>query len=267
MNSDSQYLIGHSHHVCEDYALSGFYEKMYYAIIADGCSSSQDVDIGARVLAKSAEGVIRSVYEHHYQPHYYWDIVGKMIVSNAQKTIRSLGVPDTALDSTLLFIVGYENSPIVNMFAYGDGVFSYYDFDDKLHVIDIEYESGAPYYLSYLLDKQRQEGYHQQFSGDVLITHYIENHIGELETYNRMNEYVGFELCFSAQPKGYISALSDGVKTFHGLDFPNVMKDFMGFKNSQGEFVKRRMNALKRRYDRDGLKHDDDISMASIFIG
>jgi len=101
MNSDSQYLIGHSHHVCEDYALSGFYNGLHYAIVADGCSASKDVDIGARVLAKSAEGVIRSVYEHHYQPHYYWDIVGKMIISNAQKTIRSLGVPDTALDSTL----------------------------------------------------------------------------------------------------------------------------------------------------------------------
>lgn len=267
MNSDSQYLIGHSHHVCEDYALSGFYEGLHYAIISDGCSSSQDVDIGARVLAKSAEGVIRSVYEHHYQPHYYWDIVGKMIVSNAQKTIRSLGVPDTALDSTLLFVIGYEDSPNVNMFAYGDGVFSYYDFDDKLHVIEIEYESGAPYYLSYRLDEQRRNGYNQQYPGAVGIIHYIENYNGELEVQNRMEEWTHFELCFSAQPNGYVSALSDGVKTYKGLDFPNVMKDFMGFKNSQGEFVKRRMNALKRRYDRDGLKHDDDISMASIFIG
>ncbi len=52
MNTDCFYSIGHSHKVCEDYALSGTIgDTLAYAVVCDGCSSSKQVDVGARLLA------------------------------------------------------------------------------------------------------------------------------------------------------------------------------------------------------------------------
>jgi len=269
MNVDHQFFIGHSHHVCEDYALSGNHKGLYYGIVADGCSSSEDVDIGARILAKSAEGVIKTVYDGAEHPQFYWDVFGKMIISNAQRTMRSLGVPDTSLDATLLFIIGNERHDFFSIFAYGDGIISYYDSDGLLHVYDIEYESGAPFYLSYLLDEDRRVGYANQFRGDLITTHYKENDNGELIIFHKTKESYNAGICFNVQVSSYVSVLSDGVKTFHTPEFQfiTVMKEFMGFKNNQGDFVKRRMNAIKRRCDKEGIKYNDDISMASIYLG
>jgi len=267
MNSDSHFLIGHSHNVCEDYALSGKHDDLHYAIVSDGCSASKDVDIGARILAKTAESVIKAVYTHPYQPHYYWNIIGSMIISNAQRTIRSLGIADTALDATLLFAVGYEDRESFSLFAYGDGSFSYYDIDNKLHIIDIEYESGAPYYLSYRLDKQRQEGYRENFPGKVNINHYYENDDGKLDIKVGSVEHYDFEFCLDVPVGSYISVFSDGTHTFSGLKFTETAKEFMNFKNHTGDFVKRRMNVIKRRCDKEGIKYSDDVSMASIYVG
>ena len=266
MNSDSHFLIGNSHHICEDYALSGQKGKIHYAIVADGCSASNDVDIGARILAKTAESVINVVYESHYLSQFYWDMIGRMIISNAQKTIRSLGVSDTALDSTLLFAIGIEGQKQISIFVYGDGAFAYYDFDNKLHVIDIEYISGAPYYLSCRLNEERKNGYFQQYPDEVIVTHYIENETGNLEVYHRLTQPNYFELCFDIHAENYISVLSDGVKTFQGMDFLDTATEFMSFKNHTGEFVKRRMNAIKRKCDKEGIKYQDDISMAGIYL-
>ena len=55
MNADHYYTIGNSHSVCQDYAISGLVENGAYAILSDGCSSSPDVDVGARMLSLSAK--------------------------------------------------------------------------------------------------------------------------------------------------------------------------------------------------------------------
>lgn len=56
MNSDCYFEIGHSHTICQDYALTGkINDVLSYAIISDGCSSSPLVDVGARLLAHSAK--------------------------------------------------------------------------------------------------------------------------------------------------------------------------------------------------------------------
>ena len=61
MNTDCYYEIGHSHIFCEDYALAGIVNNIGYAIVSDGCSSSDNVDVGARVLAHIAKVFLRNL--------------------------------------------------------------------------------------------------------------------------------------------------------------------------------------------------------------
>ncbi|HYO91642.1 MAG TPA: hypothetical protein VEQ40_08400, partial [Pyrinomonadaceae bacterium] len=69
MNADSAFLIGATHAVCQDYAVAGNgtpderaavsnLQANPYVILSDGCSSSPDTDIGARLLVKAAEQVL-----------------------------------------------------------------------------------------------------------------------------------------------------------------------------------------------------------------
>ncbi|MFN2514557.1 MAG: protein phosphatase 2C domain-containing protein, partial [Pyrinomonadaceae bacterium] len=69
MNVDSAFIIGATHAVCQDYAVAGNGLPTHqardenspaapYLILSDGCSSSPDTDIGARLLVKAAEQIL-----------------------------------------------------------------------------------------------------------------------------------------------------------------------------------------------------------------
>ena len=54
-NADAFFSIGKTHMVCEDYARAGTQQNgLPYALVCDGCSSSPDTDIGARLLGMAA---------------------------------------------------------------------------------------------------------------------------------------------------------------------------------------------------------------------
>ena len=66
MNEDCYFEIGHSHTICEDYALTGkINENLSYAIVCDGCSASDTVDLGARILAHTAREYLISYYQKY----------------------------------------------------------------------------------------------------------------------------------------------------------------------------------------------------------
>ena len=62
MNTDFYYEIGHSHTICEDYAIAGkFASDISFAIVCDGCSASPHVDVGARIIAHSAQKGLKCI--------------------------------------------------------------------------------------------------------------------------------------------------------------------------------------------------------------
>ena len=50
MNSDSVFVKGYGHEVCEDYA----YNTGDKVVISDGCSSADNTDIGSRLIARTS---------------------------------------------------------------------------------------------------------------------------------------------------------------------------------------------------------------------
>jgi len=61
MNDDSIFTIGKTHRICQDYAHTGNKNGMFYAILSDGCSSSEHTDLGSRIMVKTAEKYIEEI--------------------------------------------------------------------------------------------------------------------------------------------------------------------------------------------------------------
>jgi hypothetical protein len=90
-------------------------------------------------------------------------------------------------------------------------------------------------------------------------------------------EYIGLEVhhheFLSEEYRPVIAAVfSDGVKSFvdeqrQEVSTLEVIRSLMNFKGFKGEFVKRRMQGFLKSARKRGWKHDDDLSMAAIYLG
>ena len=142
--------MGHDHYICEDYSLAEVIGNIAYAIVCDGCSASDDVDMGSRCLAMSAKRELR------INPDIF-SFDGKAAITNAQRVMDIFPyLSPQFLDATLLVAAVKNHHLMVQM--YGDGVMVHRK-KDSIVAIHIELSSGAPDYLSYHLDPQRKQAY------------------------------------------------------------------------------------------------------------
>jgi hypothetical protein len=277
--TDAAYHIGDDHTVCQDYAFSGVTEdKLAFAILCDGCSASQNVDVGARILAhiafscmSSFNGLTADLTNEAYEDF------GNIVILQAKTLIESLphlGID--CLDSTLL--VAVTNGKQHHIYAYGDGAIV---LKHKTHtdITWINFRSGAPWYLTYLLSDNNRTSYHKQFDQHKDVYHAsYDNKSGE------GYDAATFEMPYDApthivldttetQDIDTIVLMSDGLKDFYNVfaDKPSeniplarAALDLSGFKNFSKDFVQRRMQAFQRNRLVQKIKHLDDISMAAI---
>lgn len=258
MNVNSTYSIGKDHITCEDYAISGNDGELAYAIVCDGCSASPDVDFGARVIAKSAEFMIKS---YHNDNEVDYNLMGKMIIAKAKKIFEIFPtLHSQALDATLLMAWVKNNK--LRIFTYGDGIVVLRN-KYGTHAHQIHLTSGAPDYLSYYLNIDRKWAYDD-----------LENNIKELWTLDGVINYNPFDyipLDFPVEAGDTVSVISDGINSFRRSDntpipWRELVDEFTGYKTTEGEFVLRRINAFKRKCLKEGITHYDDISVSSIVI-
>lgn len=258
MNANSTFQIGKDHTVCEDYALSGIKGDLAYAIVCDGCSASPDVDFGARCLAMSAKRELR----------LNDDVLafdGKKAIANAERIIEVFPyISPSFLDATLL--VACLNKKHLTLYMYGDGVMVHRS-KDRLVSAHVQLPSGAPDYLSYHLDPLRKESYLKMEDNEKKIT-LRENDTESTRTYEPFNPFI-----YDCQVSDgdTISVISDGINSFRradntAVDWRELVNEFTGFKNFEGEFVLRRISAFKRKFTKENWHHFDDISIASIVV-
>ena len=150
MNANHHFEIGKEHVICEDYALSDASSTCAYAIVCDGCSSSPDVDFGARALALSAKRTLLRIGGGEMQA----DIFGKITIRNLEHIGDTVPLHPQALDATLLMAFVKDKNFKAHMF--GDGVF-FHKSATTLRVVHVEFEPNGegkvcPAYLSYYLD-------------------------------------------------------------------------------------------------------------------
>ena len=261
MNIDNDYTIGHDHVICEDYSLS-YVDAQFgdaVAVVCDGCSASIDVDLGARILAKSAQNTILL----HGLLDY--DLFGATTILNAKKIFDVLPtLHQQALDATLL--IAYVKDGLMTCYMYGDGVFIHKS-KNNTRLVHIDFLSGAPAYLSYNLDPKRKERYNTEAN---MSKHVVDTIDGSFEP-KSLNPFQPVIITSPVNDGDIISVCSDGINSFRKADnepisWKDLVEEYAGYKNFTGEFVKRRMNAFKRKCAKELTTHSDDISVASIII-
>jgi hypothetical protein len=233
MNTDASINLGATHSLCHDYVIA----RDDYVILSDGCSSSPDTDIGARLLVKALAQSLRKptgIEELH-----------KGAAKTALNWANTIGLPPESVDATLMSI--HVNGDELVIACSGDGVIMLESRAGILDVHTISSPSGYPFYPSYL---------HQPDRLAVLVH----------------NDRCTKTFKFNVADYKYAAIASDGMTSFYSkgvgsLSLPDVLKEFWAFKNSHGAFVERRMKRFKKDTQPKGWKHADDLAIGVIHLG
>jgi len=267
MNADHHFEIGNSHEICEDYAISAAGDTEALAIVCDGCSKSPDVDFGARALALSAK---RTLLIGGSTMNY--DLFGKVTIDNLKYLGDTLPLHPHVFDATLLIVWVKDNT--FDAKFYGDGVF-FHKSKTTLRIIKIDFESPAPAYLSYHLDKLRKAEYEAQTQGSKHMFEtslYIQGELRDsIDVESYADSFGESEVKGLVEPGDIIGVMSDGVNTFKKgdsteINWIEIVKQFTDFKTTEGVFVQRKIAAVKRKMKKELTTHYDDISMAAIVV-
>jgi len=247
MNADVAFKIGKGHKVCQDYARCD--PSGRWALVSDGCSSSEDSDIGARLLFLCAQNMLKVGHP------------AEAGIVQAHALARGLDLPEQCLDATLLVARYNDDRRGVEVSMYGDGIVVAVDRHRGIKVYDVSYPSGYPQYLSYSVNPKRNA-----LLGDN------ECHL----TYADGKNIATDKACkgnffFESSFYGMVAMFSDGVKSFsdkNGTDISwrTVIDELTDIPSTKGEFVQRQLNWMEKEYTKRGLFHGDDITMACIVM-
>jgi len=272
---DSYYEIGNDHVVCDDYALHGQVNGMYYAIVADGCSSSKNTDIGSRIVAHSAVVALSKINDPSFlspekdsllvdAPFPVSSALGNLILGELHHMSKSILLPSSAFDSTLVLLLLYKNR--LWHFMWGDGSIIW-SYGDQLQLLQVKYHDEAPYYLSYQLDPIRDHAYCEQFkwqNKEICYTlGFDSRHFSEpLQPYF---EYKDLDY-FNNYDSVSVVVTTDGIDSYNHLPVEIAAKQYVDYKNTAGYFVTRRMRRIRRNCLNDNIEHYDDIACAAMHI-
>lgn len=294
-NVDSHFEIGSSHKVCEDFAIHGSFETpggeiLYYGIVTDGCSSSMmqggirlpiNVDTGARLLALIAKQAIREIIPTlREMDESLSEALRISILRKMDILLRQLELPIAAMDCTLLINMIYKGRYFAVVFGDGVCVFK----DENLIIIDVvEFDSGAPYYLSYSLDKDRNELYKEKFGDQqkrikrIIIQKQegIEE-VGKseiVEDFDKISTFMNWTSFKNGDPVA-LSIISDGALSFQQkgegqydkriLTSEEIIPKLVALKGTKMDFLGRVMNITHRWMKREKIDHYDDLAIATI---
>lgn len=274
MHTDSCFLTGKSHQVCQDYALSGTKKDVPYAIVADGCSSSPNTDIGARLVSHALTQKL-PISDKLRHREITPDII--QVIETARNATSLLGLPIECLDSTLLhceFIWSKlnsapcdsprmsENCEYLSCMVIGDGIIAARLRSGGIEAWRIECKNNSPEYLSYMLDDNRHARFISQFGVDkTVIRRAVDKSLHEMPKAD-----FAYRIWFS-DAYDIVALMSDGIATFDGMDWGEVVDNLMDFKNVTGSFVQRRMKRFVKECQEKGIHHYDDVAMAAIYTG
>lgn len=300
MNTDCALFTGKTHPICQDYARTGWQEvqgtdeKVPFALISDGCSSSPDTDVGSRLLVFSAEKAIRI--------HRTYDIDFQYTVASvAQVNAEGMGLKPSCLDATLMAAFLRKNltdsGPETQLFLrmYGDGAIALkFRGMPNLYLLTVEYAESMPWYISYLLDPPSMDLWLEAtkksnkktvkileiepegLTNEIMFEPPSSTPNPEMPLTVGMGKDNSHSILVSHLLLDWVAIMSDGIHTFwqrtdNGskivIPVTEVVQHMLDFKNFNGEFVKRQMNWFMKTHQKQGWQHDDDVSVAAIYFG
>ncbi|UCE66563.1 MAG: protein phosphatase 2C domain-containing protein [Candidatus Zixiibacteriota bacterium] len=244
--------IGGTHSENQDYSIVGN-ENNPFIMVLDGCSSSKDVSVGARILGHCMIDFMR---------YYEYDTKAKLAAMKAGMLVKNMGLPTNCLDATLMY--AYIEGDLIKICIWGDGCIVIKSKIDGIKIIDIKYTIEMPYYISYQVDKERDNIY-KQYAEETKLKKIIERN-SEIEMKSDyINPLCHLSIDILKNDIEYILLCTDGIFSFNNdiiLRCDLINSPILQFKNLKGEFVQRR---LKRMFkENQGLTHYDDLTIAGM---
>lgn len=286
MNADSAFVIGATHAVCQDYAVAGngrLAEQARdanspaapYLILSDGCSSSSDTDIGARLLVKAAEQILLA-----YRP--LASELAEMHKESARRAltwVKLAGLSPQAVDATLLTAHVRDGELIIG--CSGDAVIVLQSSTGAFDVYAISYPSGYPLYPGYLHQPERLMAStdHGRINKEVKrfrCASAVEPlRLEEATISVSLTEVLTVKVC----DYKHAVLLSDGIHSFfttrqtetskmaEDLPMDQTLKELISFKNFRGAFAGRRLKSFLKVCQSRGWQHRDDLSIGALYLG
>lgn len=253
---DYYFTIGETHDVCEDYVTQGHIPAPFI-VLCDGCSSSPDSDIGARILALTTKYIIENnpIWPLDY-PNF-----GRKLIAQAFDVVTKMKLKESILDATV--VLGFLHEDTIHVYVYGDGALLFKDSAGRISTIDISFIHNAPFYLTYWYDESRQEEYARYEARPLLLTDSINGQSDPLPFQTPLS------FSFPLQQFPLVAIASDGITQFIDmtqsvkLSLDEVSTDLLNFKHLEGEFVKRRTKRVLEQYAQQGIFPADDLSIGA----
>ncbi len=259
--SDSHYAIGKGHLTCQDYALNG-QDPVPFAVIADGCSSSKDSDMGARLLSLAAKEYLSDHFSRTSAPPSYRKM-GLMTALKAQASGRALGIDDRALDATLLmaFVAGERGFAYV----FGDGFVITRDRAGCWRTLRFEYSHNAPFYPSYLCTPARLCEYRSFSRGQKKRVRDTDKRSqGDFDCRSKS------VLVFAAHDIDLLAVVSDGLDSFVNrsdkirIRAEDMATEILTSNTRSPGFIKRRTRRGLRNLAAKRVFPADDLSVGAL---
>jgi Protein phosphatase 2C len=283
MNADSTFIIGSTHSICQDYAVASHRWAMRhhglseqespYVILSDGCSSSPDTDIGARLLVKAANQIFGLCDGSD---------LGKLHKESARLALRwakLVGVPAQSVDATLMSAHLIGDELIIG--CSGDGVIVQESRQGILEVHAISCPSGYPFYPSYAHQPDRLDELLSNDRSNKELRHFrrvtADERLRLIDTSTSDSVTQVFRL--KASDLKYVGIASDGIYSFFSVQestdgrrtdavpMIDILEDVWSFKTPRGAFVERRMKRFRKDCQVKGWYHADDLAIGVIHLG
>lgn len=274
MTSDCAISIGSTHSVCQDYARAGKKKDNPFVLVADGCTSSADTDIGARLLTLSAELQL-SILNDALQAEFFH----KYALEYAAEIAFQMKLDETCLDATLMTIsLDKQKWPIATI--YGDGILVVGKKNGDLEVTDVSFTQNYPLYSSYQLNEVRMKQMPDE--NEIVVKRYVQHPDGKIDEakdcWADAMEFGFFVDLIRPEETKFVVVMTDGAKsflspsnsetskTFVNVALNDILRDLVGFKTFQPGFVQRRMQRLQKDFKSKGWQHHDDFSIGALSL-
>jgi hypothetical protein len=278
--TDHFFHIGHSHYQsgkpCQDYAISRCQDDRAVAVVADGCSTGGQTDVGSRLIAL---GTMKALWELDIQPEHtllgMLDLLKWKQRSCVEEVQNKLALHHRDLLSTCVFACLTSKIGFVQVM--GDGVVAWKRRNGIIEMVRYEWAKNAPFYPAY--NWQGIEAFialqgENLESPVVSVTHAVVHPNGKtcfaefndsLSNGIEGNLFWGWDRT-SLDDIECLAVFTDGVTQVDNVTWDDAVVRLLSFKSTAGEFAKRRMMSEIRSVQKHGEGPLDDISYSVIHI-
>ncbi len=268
LTADSYFTIGNAHLTagkpCQDFSLTGTCGEGVCAVVSDGCSTGGRTDIGARIVALGTLEAVRNGVDRQYvddsvQPNQNY-------ILNCSRDL--LGLDKSDLLATCAYArVDNESG---HFKVQGDGVIAVKMQSGMLCMSRFEWENNTPYYPAYEAngDLSTFQSAHGGPDAEAMtIERWVDGELHMTQRISVRNAPNSIYECFITDKVDFAAVFSDGVTQIDGVDWKDAVRELLNFKNTTGEFAKRRMIRYLKDIKAAGSKGPvDDISFAVVHI-